>query len=334
MKCPMKVCIVGGGTRACEHVEAMRSLRDLEVVGVFDPSVAAAKQWLGRMRVPYYNDLDLMLRDLQPDFGLVSGPHDVHLESVQALAHHGVHVFKEKPLARNLREAHLMRNAVQSGGVKLFVAMQRRFSGMFAMVPRVLNHIGTVRRFSACYTLNSSTPCVGWRASKHRAGGGCILDMGYHLIDVALWYFGMPSSVRCRFELEGEDSVENEATIEVTFPSGVVGELFISRRAAPKREHVSIEGTDGKLEVDRGHVIVVCPESASALNWSDLQDWGGVLTRQLTGFIDHMRGGPAYGMEAHHHLSHVAFVEACYQSQAQGVRVDPRALIRPEECHV
>jgi len=324
MSSVLTACIVGGGNRACEHAEVLRSFPNIKLDGVFDPSFKAARHWLGNLRVPFYNDLELMLRRVRPAFALVTGPHDTHLEAVQQLADAGVPIMKEKPLARNLKEARQVLACAER--VKFLVTVQRRFSRILGLVPQQLERIGAPRKFSFEYTLGTQEPANGWRGSKERAGGGCIIDMGYHLIDVALWYFGQPNSVMADFKLADGHEVENEARISTRYQSGLSGEIFVSRSAGPKRERLFIEGENGCIEVGR-HSITCTAGGAVVFRHEDKSDWASILGRQFLSFLGHLNNFEEPNVvPASRHLEHVAFVEACYRSQKSGVYEDPSAL--------
>ena len=49
------------------------------------------------------------------------------------------------------------------------------------------------------YTLFVDNLHEGWRGQRDSAGGGCIIDMGYHMIDMVIWYFGLPDNLHAEF---------------------------------------------------------------------------------------------------------------------------------------
>ncbi|MGW2540182.1 Gfo/Idh/MocA family protein [Kitasatospora sp. NPDC001574] len=58
-----------------------------------------------------------------------------------------------------------------------------------------LDQIGTPFLIDGQYTFHTDDPGAGWRGDVSQAGGGCIIDMGYHIVDLLLWYFGMPNRI-------------------------------------------------------------------------------------------------------------------------------------------
>lgn len=323
----LTACIVGGGNRSVEHARVMRSRDRLSVAGVFDPAARIAQGWLKDEGVVYFNNLDCMITRARPNFALVSCPHHVHLEAVDCLSANGVHVMKEKPLARTVDEACRLLELCDERGVSMFVTMQRRYSNVYQCFRHSINKVGKPLQFTAEYTLNIDNPAQGWRASKKTAGGGAIIDMGYHMIDLLIWYFGMPSAIVASFEDDGGDSVENEARISFLYDNGMIGELFISREAGPKREQVCLVGEEGTLFADRKTFIHRDTGGAEVERQELPADWSGVLDRQLHDYLSGLGDGSNPTLSASEHVCHAAFVEACYASKSACTAIDPTSLL-------
>jgi predicted dehydrogenase len=60
---------------------------------------------------------------------------------------------------------------------------------------QMADQIGTPFFVDAQYILAVDDPAAGWRGRSDLAGGGCLVDMGYHVIDLLLWYFGLPDRI-------------------------------------------------------------------------------------------------------------------------------------------
>lgn len=323
----LTACLLGGGSRSVEHCRSMRAREALCVSGIYDPDSACAGRWLKSARVPFYNSCELMLERTRPDFALVSIPHDRHLEAVDMLSASGIHIMKEKPLARSVGEGLDMLALCDSRQVDLFITMQRRVSSIYQQFKNSIAMVGVPRRFHARYTLNIDSPTSGWRASRKTAGGGAIIDMGYHMIDLLIWCFGLPSAVVAHFEDGGGDSVEDEARISFIYDSGLTGEIFVSRKAGPKGESVSLTGSDGRITADRKELTHMDAGGRLVNRVYDPGDWQALLDRQLSLFLSGSSASRRFFVNAHEHLRHAAFIEACYASRLVSAAVNPQELL-------
>lgn len=137
---------------------------------------------------------ELLARD---DIQLVDccTPNDMHLEVVAAAARAGKHVYCEKPLAMNAEQAHRLVAAVGQAGVKNQVALQYRFIPAVMRAKQLLDEGRLGRLFSvrACYLhagyINPRRP-LSWRMKKDAGGGGALLDLGSHVLDLVLHLAG------------------------------------------------------------------------------------------------------------------------------------------------
>src|SRR5699024_6121621 len=110
----------------------------------------------------------------------------------------------------------------------------------------------------AQYTLFVDDPSEGWRGQNAEAGGGCIIDMGYHLIDMILWYFGLPDRVLADVSVEArpdrEYDAEDTALVHFGYNSGLYGSVLLSRFIGPKTEQIRLVGNKGMVHLERGRI--------------------------------------------------------------------------------
>lgn len=328
----LRACFVGAGKRALEHAEIMSKLPDrVLMVGVQDPSCSTnTEAWCKSYGLPMYCDLDRMLREQCPDFAVVCAPHDQHLDIVRVLALHGVHGFKEKPLGRSLDEGRRMLRLAEDAGIVLSVTMQRRFLSTYRRLHSELKALKEPRLMRGEYTIVTTEPASGWRGSRKRAGGGCLLDMGYHTIDCVVWNFGLPDMISASYDdPRHDDDIENEAVVNLSYSSGLTGELFISRCASAKSEYLRVIGADETLEAQRAFVTRNRhgKDASAEVLERGASDWTEAMVAQLVHFLEVIGGRATNHASAHSHLEHMAFVEACYLSKANGRPVNPKSLI-------
>lgn len=130
----------------------------------------------------------------------VTAPSDYHKPIVMEALKNGKHVFCEKPLALNLKDAREMRDAAQRAGVKNQIGFNYRFVPALQLAKKLIDEgrIGRVFHWRACYLqdwiIDPSFPMV-WRLNRDICGSGSLGDLGAHLIDMAHFLVGDIDSV-------------------------------------------------------------------------------------------------------------------------------------------
>jgi predicted dehydrogenase len=191
----LRVGVVGLGKQARDdHLPAVRASEMAELVAVCDTDGERLTNTRHDLGVAGYRTVNEMLAGEHLDLVVVAVPHHAGREVIAAAAECGVHVLKEKPFATNLAEARDLAALCARSGIELMVTMQRRFNPIYSTFHQLYDQIGRPFLVDAAYTL-AVNPAEGWRGQLRLAGGGCIIDMGYHMIDMLIWYFGLPDRV-------------------------------------------------------------------------------------------------------------------------------------------
>jgi predicted dehydrogenase len=133
------------------------------------------------------------LLSLGVDGVVIATPSALHAEQAVAALERGVAVFCQKPLARTAAEARRVVDAARAADRLLGVDLSyRRVSGM-AQVRRLVQEGALGRVFAAELVFhNAYGPDKAWFRDARLAGGGCVMDLGIHLVDLALWVLGFP----------------------------------------------------------------------------------------------------------------------------------------------
>lgn len=137
---------------------------------------------------------DLIKRD-DIDAIDITAPSNYHKEIALAAAKAGKHIFCEKPLALNLKDAREMLAAVEEANVKHQIGFNYRFAPAIQLAKKLIDEgkIGTIYHFRALYLqdfiINPKFPLV-WRLDKEIAGSGSHGDLGAHFIDLARFLVG------------------------------------------------------------------------------------------------------------------------------------------------
>jgi predicted dehydrogenase len=241
------------------------------------------------------------------------------------LADAKIHILKEKPLATNIAEAIQIREVVRQSGIKLVVNVPRRYNPLFRSFEQLRSHIGRVFCFDFRYTQNIPDLSLGWRARRKEAGGGCLVDMGYHAIDLVQWYFGRPDRVYASMSYlsrEGQKyDVEDTAMLHMQYDPrdggpAIFGSVFVSRVFPKKAEKLTILGTRGAFEIDRMWIRRLRTDGTVVELLRRGGEWPAAFIDQINCFAQWINGGnPPPTAPYEEHFTHVAIIEAAYESQ-------------------
>ncbi|MEZ5942506.1 MAG: Gfo/Idh/MocA family oxidoreductase [Planctomycetaceae bacterium] len=330
--------VVGLGHQSLDdHIPAIQSSDDVHLAGVVDTDIEKAARVGKALAVPFAKSISEFLKENpKPTAALVAIPHVGYLEAVCELAEAGIHILKEKPLAVSLKEALQMKAVVEANNVLLSLTLQRRYNPVFQSFPQLLRRIGRIFSIEAKYALNISRLDCGWRASRLYSGGGALIDLGYHYVDLIVWYFGLPDLITCRTSMRNrvgqEYDVEDTAFVNFSYCENnpgeeVLGSLIVSRVYGEKDEHLVAHGTKGMACVRRGKIARHDIDGTTVESMERFGAWPSALADQIEDFakfaMDNI-GDYDFGM---HYLEQVAFVDAAYESARTGLTVNPRELL-------
>ncbi len=249
---PLTLGIVGLGARGSKHLRAGHDCPAVKVVGACDPQLDPDEA--RDVGCAVYPNLDALLTEAAPAAVVMSVPHSAYFDALLECSARGVAVLKEKPFARSLLEAReLARDLARSPG-PVAVACQRRQSRVFGGMQDALRRLRRPAKIVHWQrTLGLPAPASGWRLAHDEAGGGAILDMGYHALDQLTAFFGVPieaaaiPAVPDRSRHEG--AVEHRAGILLRFSQGTLATLLLGRDVAPREERVSIWTGTHRIDV-------------------------------------------------------------------------------------
>lgn len=333
----LKVALIGVGKQSIEdHLPALKNSTMVELTAIQDIDPKVAKEWGNKLGVAAYTSLPDLLKRHKVDFAIVAVPHDQYIKIIEELAKNHVHILKEKPLALNFDESLKMRNIILKSNVELMVTLQRRFNPIFSTFTQLMKRIGQPFFVEAKYTMFVDNPDKGWRGKKDSAGGGCLIDMGYHIIDLIIWYFGLPDNLHAEFRTLAKPlkyyDAEDTATVLFRYSEkGLFGTLLVSRYIPPKTEYLRLIGTNGIVEVRRGELLRYKNDGELVERLTRDNAWPTAATTQIDYFCDVIEGKEPNIGNAEYHLQHMAFIEACYRSQKLRRFVNPFDIIDKRE---
>ena len=230
---------LGVGWIGRHRMEAMLATGDVEAAAISDPSpemvVAAQALAPGAVAV---GSLEEMLA-LSLDGIVIASPSALHADqSVQALEA-GAAVFCQKPLGRDAAEAARVVAAARRADRLLSVDFSYRYTAGMSRIAELVRAgtLGNVYAVDLTFH-NAYGPDKAWFYDRALSGGGCVIDLGVHLVDLALWLLGFPevsNDVRANLFAAGQplvtlDQVEDHAVASFTLAGGTVVRLACSWR--------------------------------------------------------------------------------------------------------
>jgi predicted dehydrogenase len=248
---------LGAGWIGRDRLEALVRSGVADVAGVADPVMAAARQ--AQQSAPGCACVDSLeaLLALGLDGLVIATPSALHAEQAVQALERGVAVFCQKPLGRSAGEVRRVVEAARAADRLLGVDLSyRATTGMRLLRERLLaGALGDVYAVNLVFH-NAYGPDKAWFYDPALAGGGCVMDLGIHLVDLALWVLGFPEVRHVSSQLfaggrplrtRGE-AVEDFAAAQLELAGGVAVQLACSWKLAAGWDAVieaSFYGTKG-----------------------------------------------------------------------------------------
>ena len=193
MEKKLKVGIIGcGGIANGKHMPSLSKVSQCEMVAfcdiIVDRAEAAAKKF-GTPDAKVYEDYKELLKDESIDVVHVCTPNRSHSFITVDALEAGKHVMCEKPMAINSVEAKKMLDAAERTGKKLTIGYQNRFrdDSLYLKAEADADTLGDVYYAKATAIRRRAVPTWGVFLNEYEQGGGPLIDIGTHALDLTLW---------------------------------------------------------------------------------------------------------------------------------------------------
>jgi predicted dehydrogenase len=289
--------IIGFGNVAANgHLPVWRERGDFRIVAVVDAASdrrALAERLLPGVRT-YAHHEDLLQHE-RLDFVDIATPPAGHAPAIVAAARAGVHVLCEKPLTTSVDEYRAARSAVSRAGVVLHTVHNWKYSEAFLTVRQLLaeGSLGRLHTIAFDTARNgcASSTSDNWRVQAAVAGGGILVDHGWHTFYLLLALAQeQPSRVRAALArhryLDAE--VEDTAVCHVDFPS-LAAEIRLTWAATERRTRWRLVGDDGELVIDDDRVLLEGKAARHAQTLTTALSAGSHHPEWFDGVVDSFR---------------------------------------------
>jgi predicted dehydrogenase len=250
----MKLAILGSGFIARFYADALVGQRRKDVITmVYSRTESNAKKFADDYKVPNFTtNMQECVSHEDVDAVIIALSNDMHLEAVLACVSAGKHVLCTKPLGRNAMEALQMLKAVEKGNVTGGYLEDLVYS------PKSLKSVATIKSGTigeVIWTKSREThpgPHSDWFWNKEKSGGGAMIDLGCHCVELCRNYIGKnirPVEVMCWADTRVHPiEAEDNAIGLVKYENGAIGQFEVSwsfRGGMDLREEVM--GTEGTI---------------------------------------------------------------------------------------
>ncbi|RDW22197.1 oxidoreductase [Oceanobacillus arenosus] len=190
----MKIGVIGTGSISDIHLSSYAQNEHAEIYAICDLNKERAQKTADNYGATFvYTDYKELLGNEEIDAVSICTWNNTHAKISIAALEAGKHVLCEKPLAKTVEEAEQIEKAVKQSGKILQVGFVRRYTNNINLLKQFIDHgdLGEIYYAKASCLRRLGNP-GGWFADKDRSGGGPLIDIGVHVIDLCWYLMGRP----------------------------------------------------------------------------------------------------------------------------------------------
>lgn len=190
----VKIGVIGAGSISEVHFNAYLENEDAEIYAVCDKNLERAKLKAEKYGAKHvFTDYHELLALSEIEAVSVCTWNESHAEISIAALQAGKHVMCEKPLSKSMDEAYAMEKTVKESGKVFQLGVVRRYGSNTQVLKKFIDQgdFGEIYYAKASCLRRLGNP-GGWFSDLQRSGGGPLIDLGVHLIDISWYLMGMP----------------------------------------------------------------------------------------------------------------------------------------------
>jgi predicted dehydrogenase len=190
----LKIGVIGAGAIAPSHCKGIQTYQGAELVAIADAHEGRARALQDEYRIPRrYDSIERMIADRDLDAVTIALPNYLHAPTAVAALGAGKHVMSDKPFTVSVADGEAVIAAAARAGKVFAVGMNQRFRQESQVIRTIVERgdLGSVYFAKAFWCRRTGIPRLGtWFGDKKRSGGGSLLDIGVHMLDLCLWLLG------------------------------------------------------------------------------------------------------------------------------------------------
>jgi len=250
----IRVGVIGLGSMGLNHARFLQEgkVSGAHLAAICDPIAANLESW---QNVAKFTDIDAMLQSGTVDAVVIVTPHFSHAPLSIAAFKAGLHVMVEKPLTVRKSDAERVIEAHKKSKCVFGVMLNMRTDPLYRQIHTWTNDgtLGPIQRIQCTVTdwfrSNAYYKWCGWRGSWAGEGGGVLMNLAPHQLDIWQWLFGMPDRVRAvgRLGRYHDIEVDDDVTAIFEYASGLTGVFTTTTGEAPGVNRIEIAADNGLL---------------------------------------------------------------------------------------
>jgi predicted dehydrogenase len=322
-----KLAFAGVGWIGRNRLQAAAQSGLSDIVLISDPSPDCISEAAKIVGCKTNSSFEETISDPEVEAVVIATPSALHMQQSVAAFEMGKAVFCQKPLGRNAAEVQTVIDAAQKANKLLGADFSYRYTTAFQKIKAVIQSGELGKIFAVDLKFhNAYGPDKPWFYDVKLSGGGCVLDLGIHLIDLMLFALDFPEVEKIKSSLyakgasvKGKDVVEDYANVWMELENDVNAQLSCSWNLQAGCEAVieaSFYGTNGGVALKningsfydfealrywgtKTEVLVQPPDA-----------WGG---RALVNWIQQLSVNPDFNPEANHFISSAEVLDRIYE---------------------
>ena len=345
-----KIALIGCGGMGTHHLLAYKDIPEVDIVAICDivPGRAEDRVEKHAPNAKAYTDYREVLEIPGLDAVDICTPNYLHsIIAVEAL-NKGLHVFCEKPDAVNVEEALKMKAAAEANDRVLMVMRNNRYSPEAQFLKKFIEDgkMGEIYAGRCGWQRRRGIPGKGgWFTTKAQSGGGPLIDLGVHMIDLAMWLMGNPTPVAvsgctfCKFAdtdvsdsvnskfgdkvADGTFDVEDLAMGFIRFDNGACLQIEFSWASNVEKEQNFVELRGTKAGASWPNLKIFGEEYGSTMDlvpFVQPKEFNG-HGRNLEHFVDVLQGRAEPAFVPQQGVNMIGILTAMYESAEKGCEV-------------
>ncbi len=335
----LKWGVIGcGGIADRRTLPGMMLTDNCELVAVMDTNSALAESVKEKYGAKYAfttEDELLALKDVEAVY--IASPVFCHKKQALAAVKAGKHILLEKPLGLTVKDSQEIIDACKASNIKLGVGFMMRYHAYHQAMKELLSKgtLGNIVSMRAQFTCWYPEIEGAWRQDKSKSGGGALIDLGVHCIDLLMYISGL-QAVECMGYAETQTfkyNVDDSASLIMKMNNGALAYVDVNFNMPDSSAKCPLEfyGTKGSMiatgtlsQEEGGQVeVLVCPEdmgydaqqNRSLVEPMSLEaEFGNMYAKELSAFADSVLNDTAPPVNGENTLLVQKIIEAIYSS--------------------
>lgn len=313
----LRIGIIGCGAVVEKfHLPAISKVKNVKITAFIDKDIKRAKKLSADKKDAFigsnYKDITSKI-----DIALIALPHFLHAPVSITFLKHRVHVFCEKPMALIPSEAKEMIKIADLNHVKLGIGMMRRHFTVYGKITEIIqtNYLGSVKSFDYEEGFPYDWPIQSkFIFDKKQAGGGVLIDMGAHAVDLIVYLFGQFGNIKITdYFDDSHGGVEANCNLNLKIDK-IKGRLELSNDRRLRNTFI-IRFTKGYLEIPSGSLTdLVISKNGKKEIFSTSENFIDAFYKQMNYFIDSINTNSSNYVSGTDAYPSIELINFCYKN--------------------